>query len=179
MKRMLAALAIAGISAVPAYAALTTGQTAPDFTATASLGGEQFEFSLAEARANGPVVVYFYPAAFTPGCTIEANAFAEATDELAQYNATVIGVSGDPIETLDEFSVSECRSKFAVAADPETTVMDMFDVENPEREGRAQRVSFVVAPDGEIIYAHEDRDPIAHVEGAKAAVIAWAAANPQ
>nr|TFG51412.1 MAG: peroxiredoxin [Hyphomicrobiales bacterium] len=177
MKRTLAALAFVGLVSAPAYAALTVGATAPDFTATASIGGTQFEFSLAEARAKGPVVVYFYPAAFTPGCTIEANAFAEATDELAQYNATVIGVSGDDIETLDRFSVSECRSKFAVAADPETRVMDMYDVENPEREGRAQRISFVVAPDGSIIYSHEDRDPIAHVNGAKEAVISWAASH--
>ncbi|MEE8439457.1 MAG: peroxiredoxin [Micropepsaceae bacterium] len=174
MKRTLAALALASIIAAPAYAALTVGATAPDFTATASLGGEQFEFSLAEARAKGPVVIYFYPAAFTPGCTIEANAFAEATDELAQYDATVIGVSGDDIETLDRFSVSECLGKFAVAADPDTTVMDMFEVKNPEREGRAQRVSFVIAPDGSIIFAHSDRDPIAHVNGAKEAVINWA-----
>jgi peroxiredoxin Q/BCP len=177
MKRMLAALAIAGISAVPAYAALTEGEHAPDFTATASLGGNTFEFSLAEARARGPVVVYFYPAAFTPGCTIEANAFAEATDELAQYNATVIGVSGDDIEKLTEFSVSECRSKFAVAADPETTVMDMYGVENPEREGRAMRISFVIDPEGNVIHQLESRDPIPHVEGAKQAVMDWAAAH--
>ncbi len=177
MKRTLAALAFAGLVAAPAYAALTIGETAPDFTATASLGGTQFEFSLAEALENGPVVLYFYPAAFTPGCTIEANAFADATDELAMYDATVIGVSGDDIETLDRFSVSECRGRFAVAADPETTVMDMYDVENPEREGRAQRISFVIAPDGDIIFAHSDRDPIAHVNGAKDAVISWAAEN--
>lgn len=178
MKRIFASLALAGIIAVPAYAAITVGTAAPDFTATASLGGEQFEFSLAEARANGPVVLYFYPAAFTPGCTVEANEFANATDELAMYNATVIGVSGDPIETLDEFSVSECRSKFAVAADPQTAVMDLYQVENPEREGRAMRVSFVIAPDGNVIFAHEGRDPVEHVNMAKQAVIDWSAANP-
>ena len=177
MKRTLTILALAGLVAAPAFAARTVGDTAPDFTATASIGGTQFEFSLADAREKGPVVLYFYPAAFTPGCTIEANAFADATDELAMYNATVIGVSGDDIETLDRFSVSECRGRFAVAADPATTVMDMYDVENPEREGRAQRISFVIAPDGEIIFAHEDRDPIAHVNGAKEAVINWAATH--
>ncbi|MEY4880020.1 MAG: hypothetical protein RJB62_1489 [Pseudomonadota bacterium] len=177
MKRILASLALAGLIAVPAHAALTTGATAPDFTATASLGGEQFEFSLADALAKGPVVLYFYPAAFTPGCTIEANEFANATDELAQYNATVIGVSGDDIETLDRFSLSECRSKFAVAADPQTAVMDLYEVENPEREGRAMRISFVIAPDGTILSAHEDRDPVAHVTLAKETVASWAAAN--
>jgi len=175
MKRITTALVLAGLLAVPAHAALTEGATAPDFTATASLGGEQFEFSLADALSRGPVVLYFYPAAFTPGCTIEANEFANATDELAQYNATVIGVSGDPIETLDEFSVSECRGKFAVAADPQTAVMDLYEVENPEREGRALRVSFVIAPDGTILTALEERDPVAHVTLAKETVAAWAA----
>jgi len=118
---------------IPAQAALNVGAMAPDFSARASLGGEQFDFSLAEALTNGPVVLYFYPAAFTTNCTIEANAFAEATDDLAAMNATVIGVSGDDIETLDRFSVSECRGKFAVAADADLAIMQAYDTENTQR----------------------------------------------
>ena len=103
--------------ALPAFAALKPGDNAPDFTAQASLGGNVFTFSLADALKKGPVVLYFYPAAFTKGCTIEAHDFAEATDTYHSLGATVIGVSHDNIDTLNKFSVSECRSKFAVAAD--------------------------------------------------------------
>ena len=114
----LAAAALALAVAVPAWAALKVGSKAPDFTTQATLGGKPFEFTLAAALKKGPVVLYFYPAAFTKGCTVEAHLFAEATDEFNALGATVIGVSKDDIDTLNRFSVSECRSKFAVAADP-------------------------------------------------------------
>jgi peroxiredoxin len=100
---------------VPSLAALNPGDTAPDFNALASLGGNVFTFSLAEALRKGPVVLYFYPAAFTTGCTIEAHDFADAVDAYRALGA-VIGISHDDIDTLKRFSVSECRSKFAVAA---------------------------------------------------------------
>lgn len=179
MKRFLTSLALIGLIALPAHAALTIGAKAPDFSARASIGGTQFDFKLSDALAKGPVVLYFYPAAFTPGCTIEANEFANATDHLATMNATVIGVSGDTIETLDRFSLSECRSKFAVAADPQTTVMRSYDVQNPAREGRALRVSFVIAPDGTILLSHADNDPVRHVQMATQAVEQWYAAQPR
>src|SRR5437879_4156793 len=99
----------------PALAALKAGDKAPDFTAQASLGGKVFTYSLADALKKGPVVLYFYPAAFTKGCTIEAHLFADATDKYKTLGATVIGVSNDNIDTLNKFSISECRSKFAVA----------------------------------------------------------------
>src|SRR5512139_1742641 len=108
---------ICAMAAIPALAALKPGEKAPDFSAQASLGGSVFAFSLADALKRGPVVLYFYPAAFTEGCTIEAHDFAEATDAYRALGATVIGVSHDNIDTLKKFSVSECRSKFAVAAD--------------------------------------------------------------
>src|SRR5271156_6076836 len=111
------------LGASPADAALKLGDTAPDFTTQASLGGKPFTFVLADALKQGPVVLYFYPAAFTHGCTIEAHDFAEATYDFKLQGATVIGVSHDSIETLNKFSVSECRSKFAVAADPDGSIM--------------------------------------------------------
>ena len=108
--------------ATPALRHSSVGKPAPDFTTTASLAGKPFEFHLAEALKTGPVVLYFYPAAFTKGCTVEAHLFAEATDDFAALGATVIGVSKDDIDTLHKFSVSECRSKFAVAADPDLKI---------------------------------------------------------
>ena len=94
----------------------------PDFTTQATLAGKPFTFSLAAALKQGPVVLYFYPAAFTPGCTVEAHEFAEATDKFKAMGATVIGVSHDPIDKLKKFSVSECRNKFAVASDADQSI---------------------------------------------------------
>src|SRR5690349_4402967 len=111
----------------PGSAALQTGAKAPDFTADASLAGKEFKFSLADALKKGPVVLYFYPAAFSKGCTIEAHEFADATDKFAELGATVIGVSYDNIETLNKFSTTECRNKFAVAADVDQSIMKSYD----------------------------------------------------
>src|ERR1700674_5476999 len=111
----------------PLYAALKPGAQPPDFTTQATLAGKPFTFSLADALKNGPVVLYFYPAAFTKGCTVEAHDFAEATEQFKALGATVIGVSHDSIETLNKFSVSECRNKFAVAADPDQHIMKSYD----------------------------------------------------
>ena len=112
-----------------ALAALKPGDKAPEFSAPSSLGGQVSTFSLSEALKKGPVVLYFYPAAFTSGCTIEAHLFAEAVDRYKALGATVIGVSGDNIETLNKFSVSECRSKFAVAADVDKKIMKAYDAQ--------------------------------------------------
>src|SRR5579864_4067828 len=117
----------ATLLAVPAYAALKSGASAPDFSALASIGGKEFKFALADALKKGPVVLYFYPAAFTPGCTIEAHNFADAMDDFQKLGATVIGVSHDPIEKLDRFSLTECRSKFPVAADTDGKIMKNYD----------------------------------------------------
>src|SRR5437660_10174254 len=119
---LLAALTTVLIT-IPAYGALPDGAKAPDFSTAASLAGKEFKFSLADALKKGPVVLYFYPAAFTPGCTVEAHQFAEATAQFKALGATVIGVSHDPIEKLNKFSVSECRNKFAVASDADGSVL--------------------------------------------------------
>src|SRR5579871_799798 len=119
---------IAMLCASPlALAALKPGEAAPDFSTKASLAGKAFDFSLAAALAKGPVVLYFYPAAFTPGCTTEAHLFAEHIDDYKKLGATVIGVSGDGIAKLDEFSKSECRSKFAVASDGDHKISKEYD----------------------------------------------------
>jgi thioredoxin-dependent peroxiredoxin len=157
----------------PAIAALAVGATAPDFTAQASLGGKEYSFSLADALKKGPVVLYFYPAAFTKGCTIEAHDFAEAMPQYAELGATVIGVSHDTIDTLDRFSVSECRSKFPVAADPNETVIKSYDAVLPQKPEYANRTSYVIAPDHSILLAYTDLNPDRHVELTLAAVKKW------
>lgn len=164
--------------ATPALAALKVGKPAPDFTTTASLAGKPFEFHLAEALKSGPVVLYFYPAAFTKGCTVEAHLFAEATDDFAALGATVIGVSKDDIDTLHRFSVSECRSKFAVAADPDLKIARAYDAKLP-LIGVADRTSFVILPDATIGFVHSAMSPDDHVKSTLAAVRDWKAAQPK
>jgi len=162
------------LAASPVYAALKPGAPAPDFTTTATLAGKPFSFALASALKTGPVVLYFYPAAFTEGCTIEAHEFAEATDKFQALGATVIGVSHDPIDTLNKFSVSECRNKFAVASDADHKISKAYDADllfTPY----SSRTSYVIAPTGEIIYAYSALSPDKHVENTLAAVTRWQA----
>lgn len=169
-----ALLAFAG----PALAELAPGATAPAFSAKATLGGKEFTFSLEEALKKGPVVLYFYPKAFTSGCTMEAHEFAEATPEFESLGATVIGVSADDIATLNKFSVEECRSAFPVASDSDQTVMKAYDAVLDKKPELANRTSYVIAPDGKIIYAHTDLNYEQHVANTMAALTAWTAALP-
>jgi peroxiredoxin Q/BCP len=169
------AVAAVGLFATPALAALNIGDAAPSFTAQASLGGKQFTFSLPDALKKGPVVLYFYPAAFTPGCTVEAHEFADATDEFKKLGATVIGVSADNIDKLDKFSVSECRSKFAVAADPDLNVIKAYDAQIGPNVKLANRISYVISPEGKVLYTYTDRNPENHVKNTMAVVKDWEA----
>ena len=119
-KDMLFGLAIFAALCVPAFAALATGEHAPDFSAPASLGGKDFNFSLQAALKKGPVVVYFYPSAYTGGCDVEAHTFAQEKDKFTTAGATIIGVSADSIERLNQFSADPnyCAGRFPVASDP-------------------------------------------------------------
>jgi peroxiredoxin len=173
MRRSLFIAVAAALISVPALAALPDGTKAPEFSTEASLAGKSFKFSLADALKKGPVVLYFYPAAFTPGCTVEAHEFAEATDKFKALGATVIGVSHDPIEKLNKFSVSECRNKFAVASDADGSVMKNYDAILPVKPDYANRTSYVIAPTGVIIYSYTDLKPDKHVENTMAAVKKW------
>ena len=160
----------AAVYPLTAGATLKPGDPAPDFTAQASIGGNVYDYSLADALKKGPVVLYFYPAAFTKGCTIEAHEFAEAVDQYKAQRATVIGVSHDNIDTLKKFSVSECRSKFPVAADADAKIIRSYDASMPMKSTMANRVSYVIAPNGKIVYAFADRNPDKHVENTLSAV---------
>jgi peroxiredoxin len=181
--------AAAALVAAPlaAQAALKTGAKAPDFQTQAALAGKQFNLQLSRQLKKGPVVLYFFPAAFTPGCTLESNQFAEATDDFRKMGATVIGMSADPIGRLSEFSVKECRNKFPVAvATP--SVIQAYDVKlaamgnlppavQEKMAGRTSRTSYVIAPDGKILYAFSDLDYKDHVKNTLAAVRQWQAAR--
>jgi len=167
-----AVLLVASVLAAPAFAAMKPGDTAPDFTATATLGGQEFSFSLASALKKGPVVLYFFPKAFTTGCTAEAHEFAEAAASYTAAGATLIGMSADDIGTLHKFSLQECGSKFPVAADPDLKVIKAYDsaLIRVGSVGIADRISYVIAADGKIAYAYSDRNPDKHVENTLAAV---------
>lgn len=162
LSRLVTVLGLA-LAVATAQAALKPGDAAPPFSADAALGGQAFRFQLAEALAKGPVVLYFYPKAFTSGCTYEANQFAEASERFAKFGATVIGVSNDDIDTLKRFSVEACRSKFAVAADAKAQVIRAYDAQIATRPDMADRISYVIGRDGKIAYAFRDSNPDGHV----------------
>lgn len=171
--KALAALASTLLLATATHAALPDGANAPAFSTEASLAGKPFRFSLGEALKKGPVVLYFYPAAFTPGCTKEAHDFAEATEDFNALGATVIGISHDRIDTLNKFSVSECRNKFAVAADTDGRIMKDYDAVLPVKPDYANRTSYVISPEGKILYSYTALDPDQHVANTMAAVRKW------
>lgn len=175
MIRLSLALVALGL-AIPVHAMLPVGAPAPDIETQATLAGKPFPFSLKEALKRGPVVLYFYPAAFTPGCTIEAHDFAAATPAFRKLGATVIGMSADPIDTLNRFSVTECRKQFAVGAASPATIK-AYDVVLPIKPSISNRTSYVIAPDGKVIFAYSAMDPAGHVEKTMAAVKAWRAAH--
>ena len=164
----LALAAAVAITGSVASASMKVGETAPTFILPATLGGKPFTFDLTAALKKGPVVVYFYPKAFTSGCTKEAHDFADNMAAYKKMNATVIGISGDDIATLNKFSVSDCRSKFPVAADDKLVVAKSYD--SIVANTFANRTSYVIAPDGKIAYVYSDLDPDKHVENTLAAI---------
>jgi peroxiredoxin len=163
------------LSASLAQAALPVGAKAPEFQLDAALAGKPMTFSLANALRQGPVVLYFFPAAFTKGCTIEAHEFAEATEEFKKLNATVIGVTAGNVDRVAEFSKLECRDKFAVAADPGAKVAAEYQTQFTTKDGKAlsERTSYVIAPDGKILLSYTDPKPELHIQKAMNAVKAW------
>ncbi len=179
MKRLLAAVAVSAALASPALAALQIGARAPDFTSTAYLGGKATPFTLSKALRNGPVVLYFFPSAYTQGCTIEAREFAEATADFNAMGATVIGVTAGQTERLADFSKEHCRDKFAVAAVTRDTIK-AYDATLLLKPDLSDRTSYVIAPDGKIIFAMTNLgNPIEHVTRTKEAVKAWRAKQPK
>lgn len=177
MKRLVLAFAFSAFITT-ALAALKPGDSAPDFSIQAAQGGKDFTFSLKEALKKGPVVLYFYPKSFTSVCTEEAHEFAEAMEQFAAMNTSVIGVSGDGIETQREFSTKECRDKFPVGADPKFEVIKAYDasfslpVAGPVF---ASRISYVISPEGKILSAVSDSGATKHIQNALETVKSWKA----
>lgn len=177
---LLAALA----AAAPALAALAPGAVAPDFTTRGGLAGKAFQMRLATELKRGPVVLYFFPAAGTAGCNAEAKAFADAVPDFKAAGATVIGMSADTVDTLKAFSAKECAGRFPVAS-AGRRVIAAYDVDygkpvatngGPARQ-ITKRTSYVIAPDGRIIFEHTGGDPMPHVANTLKAVRDWRAAH--
>ena len=168
MRKFLAGMVLA-MTALPASAALNVGAVAPDFVTTGANDGKPFQLHLKRELRKGPVVLYFYPKAFTQGCTLEARAFSQAMPEFRQAGARVIGMSGDDIATLRRFSVEECRSAFPVATATPATIA-AYDVALKDRPNLSNRTSFVIARDGRIAFVHSDMDWSEHVSRTLAAV---------
>jgi peroxiredoxin Q/BCP len=159
----------------PGWAALPVGAEAPDFATEAALAGVATKFSLSQTLKKGPIVLYFYPKAFTSGCTVEAHNFAEASDKFNKLGATVVGVSNDTIDTLQKFSVEACRNKFMVAADSGAQIIKKYDVGLMLLPNTADRVSYVISPQGKVLYVYSSLSPDRHVENTMQAVEQWRA----
>jgi peroxiredoxin len=155
--------------APPIGAALPVGASAPDFQTTGALAGKPFKLHLKDQLRHGPLVLYFYPKAFTQGCTLEAKAFADAMPEFRKAGARVVGMSADNLETLKRFSTEACRSIFPVAtASPETA--EAYDVVLKQKPELTDRTSYVIDRKGKIVMVHSDLDWKDHVSKTLAAV---------
>jgi len=169
MRKLLFALAISSFAVTSASAALKVGDKAPDFTTTGAIGGKPFKVHLADQLKKGPVVLYFFPKAFTSGCTAEAHAFSESIGDFKKAGAQVIGMSADNLATLKDFSVKECRSAFPVAtATPQT--QKAYDVAWAAHPGITTRTSYVIDRKGRVVMVHDDLDFSQHVAKTLAAV---------
>ena len=169
MRKILVSVVAAGLAIAPANAALPVGTKAPDFTTTGAVGGKAFKLHLAQQLRKGPVVLYFFPKAFTAGCTAEAHAFSESIGDFKKSGAQVIGMSADALPVLKDFSVKECRSAFPVATATPAT-QKAYDVAWAEHPGITTRTSYVIARSGKIVMVHDDLDFSQHVAKTLAAV---------
>ena len=172
MRKLITGIVAAVFAASSATAALKIGDRAPAVATEGALGGKAFRFNLASALKKGPVVLYFYPKAFTKGCTLEARAFSEAIPEFRAAGAQVIGLSADDLPTLKRFSVEECRNAFPVAIANRKTIRD-YGVSMPvvgTVKTMSNRTSFVIDRGGRIVMVHSDMDWSGHVAKSLAAV---------
>lgn len=184
MNKILIGALLSSVVALPAMADLQPGAAAPGFTAPASLNGKTLAYSLNEGLKKGPVVVYFFPGAYTNGCNIQAHTFAVNHDKFVAAGATVVGVSLDNIERLNEFSADPeyCAGKFPIVSDADGRIAKLYDLEVVTREGAkdtqgraidhgfAERSTFVVTPDNKVAMTIGGVAPVANVETALKAV---------
>ena len=179
MKAIAALAALGALAATPALAALKAGDKAPDFTAQAYLAGQPFTYKLADALKKGPVVLYFFPAAHTKGCNLEAHLFSEAVDDFKKEKATLIGVTAGNVGELADFSkeTEHCGGKFPVAADPSAKIAKSYDAILAQKPDWSSRTSYVIAPNGTVIHAYDNLNPNEHVAQTLAAVKGWKSAK--
>lgn len=169
----LAAAAASLLAAAPAVATLKEGAAAPALVATGALAGQAFSFNLQNELKKGPVVLYFFPKAFTPGCNLEARAFAEHIDDFKRAGAQVFGMSGDNLDQLKDFSVKECAGKFPVATATPATIRAFdvaFAMNGQRNDSMTGRTSYVIGQNGRIIMVHDDLNFNEHVNKTLAAV---------
>jgi thioredoxin-dependent peroxiredoxin len=181
MKNILLGCMLSTAVALPAVAALDAGDAAPNFQAKASMAGKAFDYSLSESLKKGPVVVYFYPSAYTQGCNIQAHTFAENVEKFTEAGASIIGVSLDSIDRLNDFSADPeyCAGKIAVASDPTGAIAKSYDLMVREANasfkdtrgqdighGFAERTTFIVTPDGKVAATVGGVSPVENVEKA-------------
>ena len=170
MKKLIATIAVGAAAAAAlasqAYAELKVGTKAPDFTAPAYLAGQPFTYKLADALKKGPVVVYFFPAAHTSGCNLEAHLFSDAIDQFKAAHATVIGVTAGKTAELADFSkeTEHCGGKFPVAADDGAKIAKEYDAILAQRPDWSSRTSYVIAQNGEIVHVYSNLNPNDHVK---------------
>jgi peroxiredoxin Q/BCP len=181
LKHLIIVGAAAALFATPAFAALPVGAKAPEFSADGYQGGKPLKFDLAAALKKGPVVLYFFPAAHTQGCNIEAHLFADAIDKFKANGASVIGVTAGNLDQLAAFSTEteHCSGKFPVAADPNAAIAGKYQATLAMRPGWSDRTSYVIAPNDEIILSYSNLSPTDHVTQTLDAVAKWRAAHPQ
>jgi thioredoxin-dependent peroxiredoxin len=193
MNRFIVGALVSTAFALPASAALMQGAAAPDFTTQASLAGKEFTFSLKDALKKGPVVVYFYPAAYTGGCNVQAHTFATNMDKFKEAGASVVGVSLDDIKTLNAFSADPeyCAGKLPVASDADGKIAKSYELKVHDAKagakdtrgmeighGFAERTTFVLTPDGKVATTVGGVSPKENVEKALAAVQQLARPSP-
>jgi thioredoxin-dependent peroxiredoxin len=186
---LLGATLVAAV-ALPTWAALKDGDAAPDFTTQASLAGKAISYSLKDALKKGPVIVYFYPSAYTAGCNAQAHAFAVNMDKITAAGASVVGVSLDNIARLNDFSADPqyCAGKLAVASDEDGKIAKSYDLKIMDARagakdsrgveighGFTERTTFVVNRDGKIVATVGGMAPTANVDKAIEAVLALGA----
>ena len=164
-KRILAPLAaLVALVSTPVLAALPMGAAAPQILTEGAMAGKTFKFDLKQALKKGPVVLYFFPKAFTQGCTLETHAFADASDRFRAAGATIVGLSADGLDVLKRFSTEACRSKFGVATATSATVK-AYDVALMPLGigGITNRTSYVIGRDGKVVMVHSEMDWRQHV----------------
>lgn len=179
MKTFALAATAAALIATPAFAALAPGAKAPDFTAPAFEAGKGFTYKLSDHLKKGPVVLYFFPAAYTGGCNLEAHLFSEAADSFKAQGASIVGVTAGKTSELAKFSADTetCGGKFPVAADADLSIAKRYDSTFGPAAPISNRTSYVIAPDGKVVHVYSAMSPNQHVEETLGAVKAWKASK--